>query len=214
MVFHPVDPDCWPRGPQFEHYFIDVPCTYSMTGNLDITSLLLTVKEQGFRLYPVLIYGIARAVNARQEFRMSIDAQGRVGWSDTADPAYTVFHRDDNSFSSIWTEYCPDFQIFYSRCIADMAEYGDIHLLDAKPAGERKLFDISCIPWTSFTSFHLNLKNGYGHLAPIFTIGKYFSNGGRMLLPLALQVHHAVCDGYHTAGFFNDLQDWADTFCG
>ena len=174
MAFHLIDPDSWLRRPQFEHYFTEVPCTYSMTVNLDITLLLHKVKEQGLRLYPVLIYGIARAVNARKEFRMSTDGQGRVGWSDTADPSYTVFHEDDGSFSSIWTEYLPDFRAFYDRCTADMAEYGETHLPDAKPADERKLFDISCIPWTSFTGFNLNLKNGYGHLPPIFTIGKYF----------------------------------------
>lgn len=28
----------------FEHYFSNVPCTYSMTVNLDITSLITTLK--------------------------------------------------------------------------------------------------------------------------------------------------------------------------
>ena len=71
---------------------------------------------------------------------------------------------------------------------------------------------MSCIPWTNFTGFNLNLQQGYEYLLPIFTIGKYFSDEEKILLPLAIQVHHAVCDGFHLSRFINDLKDWVDTF--
>jgi len=29
-------------------------------------------------------------------------------------------------------------------------------------------------------------------------------------LPVSLQIHHAVCDGYHASVFMNDLQRLAD----
>lgn len=34
------------------------------------------------------------------------------------------------------------------------------------------------------------------------------------MLPLAIQVHHTVCDGFHAARFVNALQAWADSFNG
>ena len=33
----------------------------------------------------------------------------------------------------------------------------------------------------------------------------------RTLLPLAMQVHHGVTDGFHVGRFFNRLQAWADS---
>ena len=33
-----------------------------------------------------------------------------------------------------------------------------------------------------------------------------------MRLPLAVQVHHAVCDGYHLSRFMTGLQTWMDAF--
>ncbi len=30
---------------------------------------------------------------------------------------------------------------------------------------------------------------------------------GRIVLPLAVQVHHAVCDGFHICRFVNELQE-------
>ena len=36
--------------------------------------------------------------------------------------------------------------------------------------------------------------------------GKYFEQEGKRFLPLAIQVHHAVCDGYHVGLFVEKLQ--------
>jgi len=38
--------------------------------------------------------------------------------------------------------------------------------------------------------------------------------GNAIFLPVSLQVHHAVCDGYHAGLFMNYLQSFADkSFC-
>ena len=47
---------------------------------------------------------------------------------------------------------------------------------------------------------------------PIFTMGKYFERDGRRMLPLSIQVHHAVCDGYHVGVFVDKLQDKINSF--
>ena len=49
-------------------------------------------------------------------------------------------------------------------------------------------------------------------LLPIFTMGKFFERSGKRLLPLAIQVHHAVCDGYHLGVFVEKLQGYIDQF--
>jgi chloramphenicol O-acetyltransferase type A len=46
--------------------------------------------------------------------------------------------------------------------------------------------------------------------APMFTLGKYYTQGDKVLLPLAVQVHHAVCDGFHVARLINELQEMSD----
>ena len=63
------------------------------------------------------------------------------------------------------------------------------------------------LPWAGFEGFNLNLQKGYDFLLPIFTMGRYREEGGRTLLPLAVQVHHAVCDGFHLCRFVNGLQE-------
>ena len=49
-------------------------------------------------------------------------------------------------------------------------------------------------------------------MLPIFTMGKIFEMSGKSLLPLSIQVHHAVCDGYHVGLFVKNLQDNINDF--
>lgn len=63
------------------------------------------------------------------------------------------------------------------------------------------------LPWTSFTSFHLQVAGAGRHLLPIFTMGRAEEKDGVRTLPLAIQVHHAVCDGYHVGRFLTLLRE-------
>ena len=211
MNFHAVDRAFWAREEYYQHYTKDVPCTYSVTAQMDITNLLRGVKAAGLKLYPALIYMVARAVNDRREFRMDV-VDGVLGYYDSVDPSYTVFHADTQTFSSVWTEYTPDFRAFYERYLDDTARWGDVRKLDAKPGGGRNFINISSVPWLAFTGFNLNLQSDFDYLLPIFTFGKYAEEGDKTRLPLSIQAHHAVADGFHTARLIADMQAWADGF--
>ena len=45
LEFQKIDKENWARKNYFEHYFKDVPCTYSMTFKLDITQIIETQKK-------------------------------------------------------------------------------------------------------------------------------------------------------------------------
>ena len=206
MTFTPIDRDRWARKEYFDHYFSQVPCTYSAVFKLDITNL----RRRGQRLYPTMLYHIAAEVNRREEFRTALDAQGRLGVYDQMHPCYTIFHKDSETFSNLWTEFTPDYDRFCEAYRQDMDTYGDRPGMMAKPDAPENTFPVSMIPWASFEGFNLNLQKGYDYLLPIFTMGRYYEADGKTLLPLAVQVHHAVCDGFHLCRFVNSLQERLD----
>ena len=84
--------------------------------------------------------------------------------------------------------------------------------INPKPGLPENVFPISSLPWTTFTGFNLNITSDGTYLFPIFTFGKYFIRGKKTLIPLSVQVHHAVCDGFHVSRFINDLQSVLDSF--
>lgn len=207
MSFTKIDWETWARKEYFEHYFTGVPCTYSATFRLDVTRL----RRRGDRFYPAMLYMISTVVNRHQEFRMACNAEGEVGFYDQVHPCYTIFHRDSETFSNLWTEYTSDYAAFCLAYEQDMAAYGDWQGMMAKPNPPENTFPVSMIPWASFEGFHLNLKEGYDYLPPIFTMGRFYEQDGKILLPLAVQVHHAVCDGFHLCRFVNELQQLLDS---
>lgn len=210
MGFNLIAIDQWDRKEYFEHYLNQARCTYSLTTDIDITVLKAKLSSRNIKLYPVLLHMLATVVNQHREFRTCFGADGQLGVWDKMSPCYTVFHADDTTFSNLWTEYCGDFALFYQRYLADIREYGDSRQFF--PQGEERpdTFPVSCLPWVSFTGFNLNIYTEGTYLLPIFTIGKYSARDEKILLPLAIQAHHAVCDGFHTARFVNELQSLAD----
>jgi len=210
MIFHPIDIDSWSRKPYFEHYLNRVRCTYSLTAPIDITLLRTELKSRGMKLYPALIHMIATVVNRHREFRMGMDPEGRLGCWDRMTPAYTIFHEEEKTFSSIWTPFSESFGTFHARCLEDIENYRNATGLFPKPDEPPNAFPISSIPWVSFTGFNLNIYNEGTYLLPIFTMGRYDQQDGRIRLPISAQFHHAVCDGYHAGVFFNEMQGLAD----
>ena len=194
------------RKEYFEHYFANIPCTYSMTVKLDITRIIETNKK----LYPSMLYCIATIVNRHPEFRTAFNDKGELGIYSEMIPSYTVFHKDTETFSNLWTDYNPDFEVFFRSYEKDMLQFGNQKGMIGKPDVPPNVFTVSMIPWSSFEEFNLNLQKGYNYLIPIFTIGRYSQENGKIKIPLAIQVHHAVCDGFHACRFVNELQDLID----
>jgi len=204
----PVDISRWARKEHFEAFQSSDQCTFSQTVQLDITARLKCIKKRGDKFYPTMIYLIARLLNAHAEFRMAIKDGELVTW-DVIHPSYTVFHEKTETFSSLWSRYCDDILHFQTEYANDMAHYRDdiAYLPRALPDN---VFFLSANPWVSFTSFELNLANFNNVFSPIFTLGKYYVQDNRVLMPLAVQVHHAVCDGFHVGRLLNELQMLCD----
>lgn len=202
MKFTPIDLENWKRKEYFTHYKDEIPCTYSMSIKLDITN----IKEKQYRLYPTMIYMITTVIREYEEFRIGYNEEGKLGIFDELIPCYTIFHKDTETFSNLWTNYNENYDVFLKEYENDFKEYGDRKQMMAKPNVPINNFPISMIPWIIFEGFNLNLQKGYDYLLPIFTMGKYNIENGTYYLPLSVTVHHAVCDGFHISRFLSRLQ--------
>ncbi len=199
MGFHLIDMDHWPRKEFYLHYLNDVVCSYSVNVELDITTL------RGEKLYPAMIWLLTGVVNKFQEFRTSLTDNG-PGYFDVMNPNYTIFNDAEKTFSCIWTEFTEDYALFCKRYQEDTERYSCSTQFAPKPGIPKNCFDISMVPWLTFSGFNINVFGAEKHLLPIFTMGKWKEKDNKRILPLAIQVHHAVCDGYHVGMFVEELQ--------
>ncbi|TDE94813.1 type A chloramphenicol O-acetyltransferase [Occultella glacieicola] len=202
----PIDLATWPRRQHFEHYLHAVPCTYSMTVELDVTEFVRALRNSPRRTYVAQIWALGTIVNAREEFRMCLTESDAPAVWPVLHPSFTLFNAERETFSSVWAPYDPDFATFHDGAAALLDRHRDSTEFFPVGGGPPNTFDVSSLPWASFTGFNLNIRDAWRHLAPIFTLGRYQEGDGRVFLPLALQVHHAAADGFHSARFVNELQ--------
>ena len=84
----------------------------------------------------------------------------------------------------------------------------NLKLIDVSKWKRKPLFEyfLNNVP-----GFNLNLPTVTNYLLPIFSTGKHFEQNGKVWLPMAIQVHHAVCDGFHVGRFTQELQEAMNT---
>lgn len=209
MAFNIIDMAAWKRRVYYEHYMNTVRCTYSLTVNIEVDGLLRKIRSLGIKAYPVQIHMLAKTVNRFPQFRMAINSRGELGCWDITHPSYAIFNQAAETFSSIYTPFSDDFAEFYDACVRDIAAFGDSKVLFPQSGMPENLFTISSLPWVHFSCLNLNVYGEGAYLPPIFTVGRYVEQNGKKHMPLAIQAHHAVCDGYHVGKFVEALQDLA-----
>ncbi|WP_343046179.1 CatA-like O-acetyltransferase [Nonomuraea typhae] len=201
----PLNMDTWPRQQHF-HHFRRVPCTYSMTFEIDVTAFVAALRQSPRKSYIAQVWALATIVNRHDEFKMCLTEEGTPAVWPVVHPAFTVFNPELETFAGVFAEYDPDFGAFHDVAAPLLAKHSQA--TEFVPQGFRppNAFDISSIPWASFTAFNLNIDNDWDHLSPIFTLGRYIEREGRVRLPVAAQVHHAVADGFHVTRLINELE--------
>lgn len=116
MIFSKINKSGWNRKEYFDHYYSEVPCTYSMTTKLDITAII----KKNYRLYPTMLYYLGTIVNRHPEFRTGFNKDGELGIYSELIPSYTVFHKDTETFSELWTQYSENYEEFCAAYEDDM----------------------------------------------------------------------------------------------
>ncbi|WP_102272238.1 type A chloramphenicol O-acetyltransferase [Cytobacillus massiliigabonensis] len=209
MEFNKIDINNWERKEIFNH-FLNQQTSFSITRNIDITELYKVTKEKGYKFYPVFIFLVTHVVNSHKNFRMNFNSDGEFGYWDKLIPLYTIFDKTSELFSAISTNTDEDFKKFYDNYVSDAERYNGTGKMFPKTPIPENVVNISMIPWTPFTGFNLNLNNNPNYFLPIVTAGGFIYQNSDINLPLSLQVHHSVCDGYHAALFMDKIQTLAD----
>lgn len=205
-MFHEIDPDTWDRREHYRHFLHTCNCKFSVTVPVDITALFRAVKAENLKLYPALIYLLGRAVNEDYHFRMGFRTAGSA---ITTSPIRAIpYPMRRKAVFPLYGQSIRGFRRILPRI---PVRYGAIfrkHALCAQKRPAANTYYVSCTPALAFTSLDMELRDSDG-FEPIFTIGRYSENGGRISVPVALRMHHAVCDGYHVGNLYGRLEQSA-----
>lgn len=205
MNYEIINTETWERGELFRFYIEKLRNVMSMTVDTDVTKLVSFVRAHGLKFYPAMMWAVSKAVNGRAEFRYGWKDGDLVRW-DYVSPYYADFHGEDERFVKLVTEYSGDLSEFHARFLADRERYKDLRAFDLKEIPPNT-FDVSCLPWVRYRSFDIHVFDEGRYLAPVVTWGRFETENGKTVMPLSVNIHHAVADGWHLSRFFADVQE-------
>lgn len=202
---HYLEVASWKRREHFELFRGFANPFFSVCVDVDATATWEGCRQAGSpSFYVATLFHSLRAANETEAFRMRIRGD-RVRVHDSVRASATIL-REDETFGFGIFPPAASLAEFSAQAIAEMARAKQPRPLEIPRPGEDDLVYHSSLPWMRFTAF-TNALNGGKDSVPRVVFGKCVERDGRRLMPVAVEVHHALVDGLDVARYLDRLQE-------
>jgi chloramphenicol O-acetyltransferase type A len=195
----------WSRRELFEFFIGYTNPYFNVCARVDVTKLVAFVRERpGVRISLALHYFALRIANEIEPFRYRLK-DGKVFVYDAINGGTTVLLPNE-SFAYAYFDYKRDFEGFVTDAAraVDSLRTGSGAL---KPTMRDDVIYFTTLPWISFTSFAHARNKGRGESIPRIVFGKFTKENERLMLPISVEVHHALVDGLPVGRFLTSLEE-------
>jgi chloramphenicol O-acetyltransferase type A len=201
-----IDLNTWPRRDYYNFFSSYDDPYFGVVVNVDCTKAYNYCKKHDISFFVYYTYESIKALNRVENFRYRI-IDGEV-WLFDRVHASPVIAREDHSFSFALFEYTGDFESFRTlaeKQIAEVKTYTGLPMAE----GPRRLDVVhyTTVPWFSFTSFKHEKNIRCGESVPKIAFGKFFETGRKRLMPISINAHHGLVDGYHIGKYLEYFQE-------
>ncbi|SHI46446.1 chloramphenicol acetyltransferase [Aquimarina spongiae] len=200
-----IDLDQWNRKEHFEFFNgFDEPF-FGITTTVDFTKGYQKIKDFGYPYFLFYLHKSLQAANAIEPFRYRIE-ENQVVVYDVIHASPTI-GREDHTFGFSFLEYIKDFDRFVEMAKLEITEVQNSKGLRHIDSTKRMdTIHYSSIPWYNFTGLTHARHFEYKDSVPKISFGKYTKKHGEMILPIAVNVHHGLMDGYHLGEYLEEFQ--------
>jgi len=202
-----IDMENWPRLESF-NFFKDYEYPqFNVCIQAEITSTFQYLEKNKVSKFNAMLWLISAAANHVPEIRQRI-RNGRVVEHDRANPSFTVM-TEEKILAFCPVKYREDISRFFKDVDAGISKIKSSPRMEDQPGKDNLLF-VSCVPWINFTSISHPLKTDKTDSIPRISWGKFTQENGKVTMPVSLQLHHGLADGYHAGLFFEKLDALLD----
>ena len=200
-----IDLATWHRAKHFELFSaMDYP-HFSMTADLDVTPLIAFVKSNQLSLFKSILYLTTRLCNDYEPFRLRLDA-GKLYLYEQVDPSFTYLLTED-LYSYVTISYTEDYPTF-TKAIETYIESHQGEVCVEDQTDINALLFMTSMPWIKYNDIQHPIGMNPVDSIPRICWGKYEENfKGRLMMPVSVQVHHALMDGLHLNYYYQKLQE-------
>jgi chloramphenicol O-acetyltransferase type A len=198
-----IDPETWPRREHFKIYSrFDYP-HFNLTFPVDTSEFQPWVKARHDTFTLAAVYLLARVANEIPSFRLRIRGQDIVE-HEVVHPSFTIL-LDNDLFSFCTVQYQRDYEDFQVAGGLRIEETRTNPTLEDEPGQDDLLF-MTSLPWVHFTSMMHPIHMHPVDSVPRIAWGRIDHRGDQQVMPLSVQVHHALMDGLHVGRYAERVQ--------
>lgn len=187
-------------------YFTSVGTTIEFTMKIDVTTAVKKCNQESISFHGYTVFKIYKAINSIQNFRYDILDGNVVEWEKVI-PTFSSFNKKSKLFFTLCEEPMESYLEFDKQYKAVTEKYANSNTIVPQMELPLNVFNISCIPWMHFEHFSSNSKTQENKITKMITFGKYEEIDSKLVMPITIQISHAIADGYHVSIFLKNLQD-------
>lgn len=204
-----LDLESWNRKQHFEHFRTLADPTFSLVVNVDVANAFRYSKNSDYSFFILYLHACMKAINAVENFKYRIEGD-KIAIYNTINASATIA-RKDNTFGFSYIKFSEDINEFYTNFLAEKERIENSTTLFPN---EYSLGCIHCsaLPWVNFTAHKEPFSGNKDNSVPQLAFGKIIEEENKILMPIAVNVNHALVDGYHIGLFFNKFQEELDNF--
>lgn len=200
-----VDKDNWNRREHFEFFSSFANPQLNIVTELECTRAYEGSKSRGHSFFASYLHKSMLAINSVKEFRHRI-IDGEVYEFDVIH-AGTTIARADKTFSFGYIPFSKNFDEFNESLKAEIIAVQNSSGL--RLGVEDKLHNLirhTALPWIHFTSIMHPTKLDKTDSVPKISFGKMIKRDEKLYMPVSIEAHHALVDGYHVSLYLEEFQ--------
>jgi len=196
--------DSWERLETYEFFRVYEQPLTNVCSSVDVGDTLGYCKSKGLSFFLASWFLALKAASSVENFRMRLRGSN-VFVHDRLYLSTTVL-RDDESFGFCHLPMVGDFATFtaFGTRAIEAAHARELPL-DILEGRDDAIYGTT-LPWIRLTGITHAHRIPARSSVPKIVFGKYEEHMEKTMMPVAVEVHHALCDGIHIARFYQALE--------
>ena len=202
-----LDIEHWNRKELFKHFRTLADPTFGLVADVTVSKAYLSAKEKNQSFFVRYLHACMKAINTVENLKYRLE-EDKIAIYETINASATIA-RPDNTFGFSYIDYSENFEEFNFNFQKEKERILNSNKL-FPPKYSIGCVHCSAIPWVCFTGHKEPFSGNKNDSVPQLAFGKIKQQNEEMLLPVAINVNHALVDGYHVGQFFEKFQEELD----
>jgi chloramphenicol O-acetyltransferase type A len=199
-----IDINTWNRKQHYEHFMALQDPTFAVTIPFDVTKAYAFAKANNISFFAKYLHDCLKAINSVENLKYRIENDKIVEYNVIN--ASSTIMRSDNTFGFSFIKFNEDLNGFIQNIENEKERIQNSTDL-YPPVNGLDCIHCSAMPWLHFSS-QKEPKSGNIDSVPKLAYSKAVHLNNSLQMNVAIQVNHALVDGYHISLFSEKFQEF------